>query len=291
MIALLALALVAEATARLSVEPATSMVGEPVVLTLVVERPAGSDAVLPEIEPGVRGSWMFLESLGVRRERSGEALVERVAWRAFALEGGAALPEIEVEVAIDGRAQRLRASGPEPAVARALLEGEDAPRPPKGFRPPLAWEGGGARLGAVALCLALLAAVALVLAIRRARRRRGDRAPAGPDPAEQLARLAPDPRDGALNRDVVFALTRIARAAVDEFAGAARAASTDREWLAAVEADARLSEAARAAARRLVERAEAIKYAGAAPTGFATEEALADARAIVAAVAGDRRAA
>src|SRR5690606_24679155 len=64
MIALLALCLAADVRATLAADPARAEVGEPVVLSLVVERPSSVAVEAPKIEPGVLGSWMFVEALG-----------------------------------------------------------------------------------------------------------------------------------------------------------------------------------------------------------------------------------
>jgi len=287
MIAILVFALAADVRANVIVDPARAQIGEPVVVSLVVERPSAVLVEPPKIEPGVQGSWMFLEALGTRREaKTGVlgTLVETTSWRAFALEAGAALPSLEVSFTADGAQQKILAASAAPEVARALQEGEDAPRPMKGFREPVEWAGGGPAL--IGLGVALFALIFAWIAFRIVRRRKLRARPVlTSSAADELQRLAADARDNGANRDVVFALTRIARGAVDAATSENRAARTDEEWLALVSNDARVPESARNAATRLVERAERVKYAGEEPTRFATDEALADARAIVEAVA------
>ncbi len=280
--------------ATLSADPARAQVGEPVVLTLVVNRP-GDVTVQPlELESGVLGSWMFLERLGAPRSETADAaghVVETTSWRAFALEGGDALPPIEITYDAGNGPQKSIAAKGTIAVPSALAEGEDAARPAKGFREPVAWVGGGSRLWIAAFALLGLLAAVLVAWVVRRRRRRAQPAVL-PSAAVELDRLANEPRDDSLaNRDLLYAVTRIVRSAVDAHVGELRASRTDTEWLGIVAADARVPEGARSAARRLLERAERVKYAGDAPTRFATDEALADARAIVESLEPERRAA
>ena len=287
MIAMFALLLAADVRAIVVLDPKIAQIGEPVVVSLVIERPSAILVEPPKIEPGVKDSWVFLEALGTRREAKPDApgtLIETTSWRAFALESEAQLPTIEVSFTVDGAPQKILATGPAPLVAQALQAGEDAPRPMKGFREPVEWTGGGLRLVVIGSVLFALLGGALAFRIVRRRRLRARPVPL-PTAADELERLTADARDTAANRDVVFALTRIARGAVDAATAENRASRTDEEWLALVSNDTRIPESARSAASRLVERAERVKYAGEQPTRFATAEALADARAIVEAVA------
>jgi len=294
MIAFLLLVLAADVRATLAAEPARAEVGEPVVLSLVVERPSSVAVEAPKIEPGVLGSWMFVESLGLRREAQRDApgtVVETTSWRAFALEGGAALPPIEVSFTADGEVQKIVAAAGTVDVPHALAEGEDAARPHKGFRELVVWADGGSRLALAGIAFASVLVALVALWIVRRRKRRVVPA-TGPSPAALLAQIAGAARDdSSANRDVLYEVTRIVRAAVDAHVGEVRAARTDAEWLALVAADARVPEGARSASKRLLERAEQVKYAGVNPTRFATDEALLDARAIVEALEPERRAA
>lgn len=280
--------------AQVIADSARAQIGEPVVLSLVVDRPAEIAVEPVEFETGVLGSWMFLERLGTRSENAASApgrVIDTTTWRAFALEGGAAMPPIEVAFTADGSQQKVVATAGAIAVPSALAEGEDAARAAKGFREPVAWVDGGARLWKVAFAVIGLALVLVVLWIVRRRGRRAEPIPTL-SAARELERLAQERRDdSAANRDVLYAVTRIVRSAVDAHVGELRAARTDSEWLGLVAADARVPEGARSASQRLLERAERVKYAGDAPTRFATDEALADARAIVDALEPERRAA
>ncbi len=280
--------------AQVVADLARAQIGEPVLLSLLVDRRADVAVEPVEFESGVLGSWMFLERLGVRSENAPNApgrIVETTTWRAFALAGGVALPPIEVTYTADGAQQKVVATAGTVAVPSALAEGEDAARPAKGFREPVAWVDGSSRVWTAAIvALGLVALLVVLLVVRRRRRH------AAPIPtlsaARELERLAQERRDdSAANRDVLYAVTRIVRSAVDAHVGEVRAARTDSEWLGLVAADARVPEGARSASQRLLERAERVKYAGDAPTRFATDEALADARAIVDALEPERRAA
>jgi hypothetical protein len=281
---------------RLRIECATAsaQIGEPVVLHIVVDRPIEVALEPLELANSVVGSWMFLERVAAPRAepaREPGRIVETTSWRAFALEGGSALPTVVVTATIDGEPRQFATADGAIEIASALAEGEDAPRPAKGFREPVTWVGGGSRLATIAAVAVGLVLAASILWI--VRRRRGRARPVVlPSAAFELDRLAREPRDdSAANRDVLYAVTRIVRSAVDAHVGEVRAARTDAEWLNLVAQDSRVPDGARSASRRLLERAERVKYAGDAPTRFATDEALADARAIVDALEPERRAA
>lgn len=297
MIAFLVLAAALEVRATVSAAPTAVEIGQPVVITLVVEHPASTAVEMPKPTIGeVAGSWMFVEEIGRSSRKVGADVVDSASWSAFALEGGVALPPFEVSFTVDGVAQKVVAQAGEIAVASALEQGEDAARASKPLREPTEWVDRGALLVPVgvpvAVVLFVVAPLALVL-VRRARRRRLAAGGAqAPKPLEQLARIAAEPRqDTDANREVLYSVTWIVRGAVDAHVGEARAARTDSEWLDLVSNDARVPEGARAAARRLLERAERVKYAGETPSRFATDEALSDARAIVEALQPARPAA
>ncbi len=275
-----------EVRATLTAEPARAAVGQPVTLTLVVERPAALELHEPLLAEGVHGSWCVLEALGTRRAPGTAAgsVVETARWNAIALEGGVALPEITLRWTTGGAEQTLRAAAAPVDVAIALAEGEDAPRPAPGFREPIAWSGGAARLVWVAAGLALL--LGGWIALRIARGRRGAVQAQAPAPEARLAELVVRARqDPDAGRDVLYGLTRLVREAVDARSGEARVGETDGEWIRRTATDTRIPAPARDTARRLLERAERFKYAAEAPTRFAVDEALADARGVLDALA------
>jgi len=283
----------ADVKARVSATPERAQIGEPVTLVLTVERPSALAVEPPPIEPGVRGAWMFVETLASRRglpaDRPG-FVVDTTSWSAFPLEGGAALPAIEVKWT-DSGVEHTAASVPAAVdVAPALAEGEDAPRPPRGFRAPIEWAGGAARLGLAAAVLAALVVAGIVAWIVR-RRARNAVSPAQFSARDALAAIEVRPRDDAAGaRAALYDLTRLVRGAVDARVSEERAALTDEEWLHRIAGDTRVPEGVRSSVPRLLERAERIKYAGETPTRFAVDEALADARAIVDALEpADRR--
>ncbi len=280
--------------AHLAAMPERAQIGEPVTLVLTVERPSALAVEPPPIEPGVRGAWMFVETLASRRgvpaDRAG-FVVDTTSWRAFALEGGAALPALAVKWTEMGVERTAVAELPGTvSVAHALAEGEDAPRPPKGFREPIDWTGGGSRLELAAAVLAGLIVIGIVAWFVRRRSRR-TAPPSRFSARAQLAAIEARPRDdAAAARTALYDLTRLVRGAVDTHVGEERAALTDEEWVRWVAGETRVPEGVRSGVRRLLERAERIKYAGETPTRFAVDEALADARAILEALEpADRR--
>lgn len=281
-----------QVTARLSATPEHAQIGEPVTLVLTVERPSSLSVEPTALEPGVRGAWMFVEPRASRRgvpvDRAG-FVVDTTSWSAFALEGDAPLPALEVKWTEMGVEHTAVSQPATVAVAHALAEGEDAPRPPKGFREPIEWTGRGSRLGTAALVLAALVVAAVVAWVVRRRRRRAA-PPAAFSALAQLAAIEARPRDDAVSaRAGLYDLTRLVRHAVDAHAGKSHAALTDEEWLRWVAGATQVPEGVRSGSRRLLERAERIKYAGETPTRFAVDEALADARAILDALEPDAR--
>jgi hypothetical protein len=280
MIAALLLALAP--LARWIATPAEARIGQPVEWQLEIRVEPGSVVLLPDKDPPLAPAWLLLEPRRVERAEEGGQLLTRVTWKLLALEPGAA-PPFAFEVPVEARGGRVSLQ-PEPAqltVRGELAQGEDAPRPQRGFLPPPPEERerGWLLWPALALLLACAAAVAWLL-----RRRRRPTPGAVPGPLEHLARLEREfAGDPALAREVVFALTRLVRERTDEQLASPRAALPDEEWVRLVAGDARLSEPVRAAARRLLERAEAVKYAQASPSRFLVEELCAEARVALAA--------
>jgi hypothetical protein len=274
--------------ATLAVEPRALQVGQPATLVLEVQRPERLAVELPALEPGVHASWVVTEALGVERSRDPARpglVVERARWRAFALEGGAELPALEIawkegEAAARARAEVVAA----PSVAHALDEGEDAARPVTGWREPVAWTAGVRRLG-LGLAALGLAAIALGAWLGLRRRRRRARAAIPADPIAQLAQLEARWRaEPAAGRARLYELTHLVRAAVDAHAGRERAALDDAAWIEAARGDPDLGEGRHESVRALLARCERFKYAGEEPTRFAVDESLAAARALLATI-------
>jgi hypothetical protein len=166
-------------------------------------------------------------------------------------------------------------------VLGELAEGEDAPRPARGFRAveDVTVLSPGA-LGMV-LGVFVLAAGGL-FALVRLRRRVVTPAATGPTAAERLAALSPELDPLAL----VATLGPLVRQLVDELTGEERAALTDEEWRARLTPLTGSSGAqgvvlapelvARAAA--IVERSAEARFAGRAPSVLGAKELLAMSR-------------
>lgn len=154
-------------------------------------------------------------------------------------------------------------------VLGELAEGEDAPRPARGFRAvdDLAVLSPGA-LG-VALGVFVLA-VGGVFVFVRLRRRAPVPVALGPTAAQRLAALTPELDPLTL----VGALGPLVRALVDEAAGEDRAALTDEEWRARLALPPELAERAVA----LVERSTEARFSGRAPSVLGAKELLATSR-------------
>jgi len=273
MIAAALLLLGSEITARLRAEPAEVEVGQPVQWILEVEHPAGAEVRLPEVDPIPEDVWVLLEPRRLSRMQEST----RVTWSALPLEPGErALPAFAVQVESNGVARSIEVESSTLPVRTALEVGEDAPRPIRGFHEaPGHVSGRGLWLSLAALGLI---AVALVLWIRR-RRRKHAPAAALPTPIERLAELSKqgqeDPESG---RRAIYALTRLLRESCDGFLGEDRAALVDVDWAALREADERLPLGSRTTIARILRDAERVKYALHAPTRFALEALLADAK-------------
>jgi len=267
-----------EPSAVWSVSPREAQIGQPVVWRLEIHAPSGSLVLLPDKDPPLDPSWVLLEPRRIERTESAGELHITLDWKACALEPGPRslfTLEIPVETA-SGRTQ-LQPSAAELSVLPALRDGEDAPRPQKGFLPPPEPEASHSWIGWT--MLAAMLGGALVLLLRRP--------PAPALPPSALLRLAQLEQEFAADagraRETVFALTQLVRERTDARLQTPRAALPDAEWLRLVADDPRMSGSALEASRRLLERAEAVKYALATPSRFLVEELCANAREALAA--------
>jgi hypothetical protein len=283
--ALLLLALAAlrggEPSARWVLDPAEAQIGQPLECRLEIRAPAGSAVLLPDKDPPLGPEWVLLEPRRVlRAERGGELAID-LSWRLFALEPGAHAPfALEIPVETGSGRVTLQPAAAELHVLPALQEGEDAPRPQKGFLPPPESEPTHTWIGWTVLGMLVAGALALLLYRRKP--------PPGlvAGPLERLARLEQGfAAEETHGRELVFALTHLVRERIDARLASPRAALPDVDWLRIVADDARLSPEARAAARRLLGRAGEIKYAQETPSRFLVEELCADARVALEAAA------
>lgn len=277
-----------EITARLRAEPLEVEAGQPMTWILEVEHPAGASVRLPETDPVPDDSWVLLEPRRVVRSAAPATAdgleTTRATWRVLSLEPGhRPLPALAIQVESNGVARSIEVESSAITVRSALQAGEDAPRPIRGFHPaPERNSGGG--LGLALGALALLAG-GLAVWIRR-RTRRKPQAVAVPTALEHLAELARQVReDPESGRKAVYALTRLLRESSDRFLGEDRAALVDGEWAALREIDERLPLGARTTFAQILRDAERVKYALHAPTRFALEALLADAKNALGALA------
>jgi len=285
---LLALGSAGEITARLRAEPAEAEVGQPMTWILEVEHPAGASVRLPEADPVPDESWVLLEPRRIVRSAAPATAngleTTRATWKVLSLEAGdRPLPALSIQVESEGVSRSIDVQSSTIAVRSALQDGENAPRPIRGFHAAPERTAGG-RLGLVLGALALLAAGLGLLLRRRARRK--PRVVVAPTPLARLAELerqiTEDPESG---RGTIYALTRLLRETTDRFLGEERAALVDGEWAALREIDERLPLGARTTFAQILRDAERSKYALHAPTRFALEALLADARNALAALA------
>ncbi len=256
----------------------TARIGQPVEWRIV------SDDV-----PLARAGWEVpvaaLEAAGWRLLDGPRHLDERTrVYTLCALDPGAcATPSLAVALA-DGAMAEAAAATLE--VLGELAEGEDAPRPAKGFRsvPDRAVTTPRVAGGSL-VALGILGTGAAWFAARRRRLRDRASASAAPTGRTRLAALEQAYGAGALDpAALIGALGPLVRALVDEERapqGASRAealaraaALTDAEWVAALPATVP------AAAAKIVDEAARVRFSGAAPTPFAARQLLDDALAL-----------
>lgn len=273
-------------TARLTSEPAQAEIGEPLRWTLTVEHPATVTVHLPDKELVPDDSWVLLEPQRVLRTPSpGDRITTRATWSVASLEPGSrALPRLTVAYEVGGAHEAIAADAGVADIRAVLAEGEDAPRPPRGFLPPP--EGASGRSAWPWIGGATLLLAALGIWRWRARRRTQVAAARVPTPLEQLEVLAQRAKNEPESlRAMTYALAHLLRDAVDAHVGEAWKSATDIEWLARIEPDERIPFGVRSACARILREAEAVKYALVPPTPFAWNERLESARVALIALA------
>jgi hypothetical protein len=273
-------------TARLTCEPATAELGEPLRWTLRVEHPAGASARLeedPSTPPaGDTAAWLVLaagEPLTLPDPRDATRAITTWHWSACALEPGQrGLPALAAVVDGGDGWMRAAAEPPQVEIRPALAEGEDAARPALGFREVEIAPQARVLWPWITGCVTLLAAAILAaVSIHRARRAQPK---AEPSAAVQLAGLAA--RSFETPQDVQeahYQLSHIVREALDRRAAQARRGLTDEEWVAL--ASSELEPAARAQLQQLFAACAEVKYGARRPTHWAAGETIAKARELV----------
>lgn len=271
---------------------ATSVqIGEPFEVTVIVEHETTSTVKWPDpnaLPPG----FALVADLGLRHDidpAHRDVTVSRARWRVMALEGGALeFPALDVGVTGGGVDQVLRATGPKLDVAHALAEGEDAPRPPRGFRDAPDVRTASARITWVVA--GLVGTLLVFVGLKLARRRKQPPMVPAPTAAARLAELERQAQaEPERAREHVFALTALVRGAIDASVGESRVALSDEDWIRTVSSDARVPQASRDGAARLLADAERVKYAGETPTVFAVRDVLAKAQSALAALPAPER--
>lgn len=292
----------ADVRAEVRVAPSSVEVGEPVDVVVEVAHPPGLAPAIPGLDLALPDQWVVLDAQEqVTLPAPGGGFTTRRALRVAGLAPAEAFPALEIPVA--RRAVGARDASPEadetfsaataevPLTVTTVLGDALEQRPLRGFREPSAepspellpwWS------YAVAAPLLVLAGV---LVARRLRRRAAPAAPAVPplERLEHLTRGAADAGDRAAVQALHYALTALLREAAEERLGRAHPGATDREWLALLSGEARLSARAREGLERVIERAEAVKYAREEPTRWAVDETLEVARGVLAEVTGGGR--
>lgn len=274
MIAALWLALGETARVRWDAAPTRAGVGEPIVVGLVVEHPAGARASLPQGWLEGELSW----ALAAPERLDAASTPEATRWRVelASLEAGErALPQAPVVVELrDGAKAELEQVPSTIVFAAELLEGEDAPRTPRDFRPVEPENAGWSWPWIAAGGALLVAAGALAGWLLRGRRRETELPPSA---AARIAALgARNLDDAQVVRELHYELTALVREELDRRDGVTRRALTDEEWLAS--AEARLPAEAAQELNELFRSAVALKYGGAKATAWAVRDNLARAQ-------------
>jgi hypothetical protein len=275
-----------DATIHTYCEPQNVLIGEPFTLTVDIVHARAQNALLDrplgEEDLALSDSWVLLEKRSVislpLRDQPGMQLTQ-ARWRVIGLEPGSfELQGIGADCVASGAVQRLDPGLAKVVVTSELAEGEDEARALVGFRPaPPATE---TPLQTVQLGLAgLVALVVISLAVVFLRRRK--EAPALAFASTPMHRLGMiDPSDETQSRQAFFVLSGAVRESLDEILGETLSGLTDEEWI-----EYHLEESGHE--RQRVEQAavllrscERVKYGAEAPTRFAVEEAVSEARSL-----------
>lgn len=278
-------------SARMETNQARVRIGEPFVITFVVEHDTGATVKLPETSLIPR-QFAFVSDLGLAREidpAHPDTTTTRARWSVMALEGGEVeFPPLDVGIEGNGVNQVLHAAGPKLTVEHALKDDEDAPRPARGFRDAPDVRAAGSKLAWIAV--GLLGITLAYIGYRLTRRvKKPTPAPtaSGTERLRELEQRVNSEPERA--REHVYALTAILRAAVDAHVSENRAALSDEDWARATSVDSRVPEAARGIAAQLLCETERVKYAGETPSILALRDILSRANTALAELSPPQR--
>jgi hypothetical protein len=240
-------------------------IGEAVHCTVELSDLKGAELVIAEevFDPG--SSWVVVTPPVIERAAGGRAVL---SWSLFALEPEAGTLPVPL-FTLSGESVDLVAPAIE--VVGALAEGEDAPRPARGFHSPDVGSEASSD-GSWSLLVGGLAVLALVLwSLRRRSWKQAEPEQSLSSRLEQLrSEMDGDAlRVAALHRE----LTHLLRAAY----GDDNSGWSDEEWVERAD----LSESQRVDLRGVFSSCADVKYGGARPTRFAVEETLQRAQALI----------
>jgi hypothetical protein len=265
--------------------PESAEMGQPLILELRCVHRSDLRLRIDELDLEGEEEWLLLEERRIltRPDSTSPGFsVTLASWGIAALEPGEhELQPAGGEFEWEGTRQHFEAPLAKVEVRGALAEGEDVPRPTIGFRDPPE-----ERESPTALILAaFLVGIGVIswLGYRIFRRSRSVEPPAPPGPLERLTAL--NAADPAEHRELYFHLSRAVREAIDTRAGEDLSACTDEEWILRRSGEA-AEEGPIERAAELLRGCEPIKYGAETPTRWAVEEALGEARSIVAACEG-----
>ena len=277
-----------EVHGTLTAAPGSAEVGEPVVLELTLVHAANTKVRLSADALRADESWVHLGWHGAQAELVSWTEIDandpsrattRARWKICSLEPGSReLPQVEIKIGADGIAQMIAAGEARLEVRGVLADGEDAPRPPKEFRPVPGEPVSASWPWIVGVGLAVVALA--LLALRRPKAKAA--AQPRPTPLQRLQALEMRELDRPETvQEVFYELTHSVRVALDLRAARDRSGLTDVEWVAS--AGAELAPESRSALEELFSECAEVKYGTARPTQWAVRDALAKARAIVSA--------
>ena len=248
------------------------LIGAPLRLVVTLDGARAEGATLDEKAFALGYAWSVVDGPTATIDADTPVYARpavQLEWTVLALEPGeAAIPPVPFTLA-DGSSFTVEPSAIE--VLPALEEGEDAPRPMRGFRDVEDRRLGDPRL----VVLAMLALVALPFAafgILRYRRRPGAPGAVAPPPSPRARIEALDP--SADPRAIMSELGPLVRAALDELRQGGDPSATDEQWAAGLAQDERVPEGVREDAAALVRELSVVRFGGSDPTSFAAKDAV-----------------